>query len=183
MNNKYKVIALIGKAGSGKDTLLKNLIKNNKGWNEIISCTTRPPRENEENGNQYYFLSNEEFARKILNNEMLEAAVFNDWCYGTSYETLDINKINIGVFNPTGIETLLTIKNIELQVFYVRCSDKERLIRQLQREENPNIKEIFRRYKTDEEDFFDLEFNYTEIINETKQDLYECERTIMENIV
>ena len=181
--NKYKIVAIIGKAGSGKDSLLKNLIKNNKEWNEIISCTTRPPRDNEENGNQYYFLSNEEFAKKILNNEMLEAAVFNDWCYGTAYDALDINKINIGVFNPTGIETLLTLKDIDLQVFYLRCSDKERLIRQLNREDNPDIKEIFRRYKTDEEDFFDLEFDYIELINEKVSDLCECERTIVENIV
>ena len=181
--NKYKIVAIIGKAGSGKDSLLKNLIKNNKEWNEIISCTTRPPRDNEENGNQYYFLSNEEFAKKILNNEMLEAAVFNDWCYGTAYDALDINKINIGVFNPTGIETLLTLKDIDLQVFYLRCSDKERLIRQLNREKDPDINEMFRRYKTDEEDFFDLEFDYIEIVNEEIGDLYKCERTIMENIV
>ena len=102
---KYKIVAIIGKAGSGKDALLKNLIEHNKNWNEIISCTTRPPRDGEKDGNQYYFLSNEEFARKILNNEMLEAAVFNDWCYGTAYDALDLNTINIGVFNPTGIET------------------------------------------------------------------------------
>ena len=181
--SKYKIVAIIGKAGSGKDSLLKNLIKDNKGWNEIISCTTRPPRDNEKDGDQYYFLSNEEFAKKILNNEMLEAAVFNDWCYGTAYDALNINKINIGVFNPTGIETMLALKDIDLQVFYLRCSAKERLIRQLNREEDPNIEEIFRRYKTDEEDFFDLEFDYIELVNEELADLYKCERTIMENIV
>ena len=63
---KYKIVALIGKAGSGKDTLLQNLIDDNKGWNEIISCTTRPPREGEKNGVNYYFLSDEEFAAKVL---------------------------------------------------------------------------------------------------------------------
>lgn len=180
---KYKIVAIIGKAGSGKDTLLKNLVEHNKGWNEIISCTTRAPRDGEKDGDQYYFLSNEEFARKILNNEMLEAAVFNDWCYGTAYDALDLHKINIGVFNPTGIETMLSLKDIDLQVFYVRCSAKERLIRQLNREKDPDINEMFRRYKTDEEDFFNLEFDYIEIVNEEIGDLYKCERTIMENIV
>jgi len=37
---------------------------------------------------------------------MLEATIFNNWCYGTSIDNLDINAINIGVFNPEGIEIL-----------------------------------------------------------------------------
>ena len=42
--NKYRVIALIGKAGSGKDTILKRIVSIEKNINEIISCTTRPAR-------------------------------------------------------------------------------------------------------------------------------------------
>ena len=181
--NKYKIIALIGKAGSGKDTILRKLIDNNSALHEIISCTTRPPRDDEIDGKNYHFLSAEDFAHKLLNNELLEAAVFNEWCYGTAYDNLDINKVNVGVFNPTGIESLLYIPNIDLQVFYVRCSDKVRLLRQLNREEEPDIDEIFRRYKTDREDFFDLEFDYIELINETPQDLDSCIRTILENVL
>jgi hypothetical protein len=44
-------------------------------------------------------------------------------------------------------------------------------LRQLNREECPNVKEIVRRYKADEEDFCDLEFMYTEIENEDEEDL------------
>ena len=97
---------------------------------------------------------------------MLEAAVFNNWCYGTSFDSLRINDINIGVFNPTGIETMNSLKNVDLTVYYVRASDKTRLKRQLDREENPDIDEIIRRYHTDKEDFYDLDFNYIELINE-----------------
>lgn len=180
---KYKIIAIIGKAGSGKDTILHKVIQNNAGFHEIISCTTRPIRDNEADGINYHFLSNEEFTRKLLNNEFLEAAVFNDWCYGTAYDNLNIDKVNIGVFNPAGIETLLSIKNIDLTVFYVRCSDKRRLLRQLEREEDPDVEEIFRRYKTDLIDFFDLDFDYIELINEKQQDLDSCVRTILDNVV
>ena len=108
--NKYKIIALIGEAGSGKDTILKKLTNSNLAFHEIVSCTTRPPREGEVNGDNYYFISPEEFGCKILANEMLEAAVFNNWCYGTSFDSLRINDINIGVFNPTGIETMNSLK-------------------------------------------------------------------------
>jgi len=191
---KFKIIALIGKAGSGKDTLLQHLLKNNEAFNEIISCTTRPPREGEKDGFAYKFLTDEEFAARVIAGEMIEAAIFRDWVYGTPYDSLDIDKINVGVFNPSGIETMKWNKNIDLQVFYVVCSDKERLIRQLNRESEPDIDELFRRYQTDREDFFDLDFeleedffkadfNFIPIKNESPNDLQECVRTIMENIV
>ena len=49
--NKVKVIALFGKAGSGKDTILRALVKVDPDkFNEIVSCTTRPPREGEQEG-------------------------------------------------------------------------------------------------------------------------------------
>lgn len=191
---KFKIIALIGKAGSGKDTLLQELVKDNDGFNEIISCTTRPPRENEKDGFAYKFLTNDEFAAKVLRGEMVEAAVFREWVYGTSYDSLDENKINIGVFNPAGIETLMRDKRVDLQVFYITCSDKERLIRQLQRESNPDIDEIIRRYRTDEEDFVDLDlsleedwfkadFDFIPLKNEDYNDMLICKRTIIKNIV
>ena len=113
---------------------------------------------------------------------MLEAAVFNNWCYGTSFDSLRINDINIGVFNPTGVETMNSLKNVDLTVYYVRASDKTRLKRQLDREENPDIDEIIRRYHTDKEDFYDLDFNYIELINEKPGDIDVCVRTIMDNL-
>lgn len=179
---KYKIIAIIGKAGSGKDTILKQLVKSNLALHEIISCTTRPPREGEVDGDNYYFISVKDFTCKVLANEMLEAAVFNDWCYGTAFDNLRINDINVGVFNPTGIETMSSLKNVDLTVYYVRASDKTRLKRQLDREEDPDIDEIIRRYRTDKEDFYDLDFDYIELINEEPGDIDVCVRTILDNL-
>ena len=68
MSNKYSVIAIIGKSGSGKDTLLNKFFENFSRKNvlhKIISYTTRPPRENEVNGKDYFFVSKEEFAEEI----------------------------------------------------------------------------------------------------------------------
>ena len=104
---------------------------------------------------------------------MLEATVFNSWGYGTTINSLNENKINIGVFNPAGVESLMKDSRINLKVFYINTSDKERLIRQLGRESNPDIEEIFRRFKADTIDFSDLtDFNYTTINNEVKKDFY-----------
>ena len=130
-------------------------------FNEIISCTTRPMREGEKDGVNYYFLTAEEFAEKLFIGDMLEATVFNDWCYGTSLASLSEDKPNIGVFNPAGIYALMDDPNIELIVYRVCCSSKTRLLRQLNRENNPNVDEIIRRFMTDTKDFSDLGFSYT----------------------
>lgn len=168
----YKIIALIGEAGTGKDTIMQNILKKHPlTFNEIISCTTRPMREGEVEGVNYYYLTPEEFAHKVLNAEMLEATSFNDWFYGTSYDALRSNCLNIGVFNPDGIRAMQGMPGIDVVVFRISCSDKTRLLRQLNREENPNVDEIIRRYKTDKEDFYDLEFSYKEVKNENKEDL------------
>ena len=62
---KYKIIALIGEAGSGKDTILRSILKKGFSYHEIISCTTRPPREGEKEGVNYYYLTIEEFENKL----------------------------------------------------------------------------------------------------------------------
>lgn len=168
----YTIIALIGEAGTGKDTLMQRVLASRPGeFNEIISCTTRPPREGEVDGVNYFFIDPEEFAYKVLNYEMLEATNFNDWFYGTSYDTLRSDVLNIGVFNPDGIRAIEGRNDIDLKVFRITCSDKIRLLRQLNREENPNVDEIIRRYKTDKDDFCDLEFAYCEVENNDEKDL------------
>ena len=182
MMNKYKIIALIGESGSGKDTLLQSILSKNTNLNEIISSTTRPKREGEGEGVNYYYLTPEQFAYKVLNNEMIEATCFNDWFYGTTYEALRSDVHNIGVFNPAGIESLILDKNIDLTVYYIQATKKNRLLRQLNREENPNVDEIIRRYKTDTEDFLDLDFNYIPLVNNTPQDLENNVDFILGNI-
>lgn len=102
---------------------------------------------------------------------MAEFTVFNDWFYGTSYDSLSTTKINIGAFDPSAVRTLLENSQIELIIFRVRVSDKERLMRQLNREENPNCAEIARRFLADKQDFKDIDFPTVEIMNNSLTDL------------
>ena len=167
----YNVVALIGEAGSGKDTLMQRILARKPGYfNEIISCTTRPMREGEAEGVNYFYFTDEEFLKKVQNNEMLEFTNFNNWYYGTSCDSLSTDRINIGVFNPDGIRSLGNDPRINLTTFRISCLDKTRLLRQLNREENPNVDEIIRRYKADYEDFYDLEFEYQVLPNDTMED-------------
>ena len=112
---------------------------------------------------------------------MLEATVFNDWCYGTSIRNLDKNCLNIGVFNPEGVEILQSAKNVDIEVAYIIADDKVRLLRQLNREEHPNCDEIVRRFGTDKKDFSDIRINNIapnyRIYNNGEQDLDLLART------
>ena len=150
--SRYKVIAIVGEAGSGKDSLLQRLCKKIDG-NEIISYTTRPKRDYEKDGVNYYFVTVDEFAELINKDKMLEATVFNGWAYGTAIDSLKPNKINIGVFNPEGVEYLCENSNVDVLIIHCMCSPKTRLLRQLNREINPDINEIIRRFAADAKDF------------------------------
>ena len=175
----YKMVVFMGKAGAGKDSTMQQVLKLLAEKNiisevhEIVSCTSRPIRENEAHGVNYYYYHPDDFAMKIINDEMLEFTNFNNWWYGTSYDSVRSDGIvNIGVFNPSGVRQLLDRPDCDVTVYWVTTSDKQRLYRQLSREENPDVKEIIRRFNADEEDFADIDFDYTEVVNETFDDFY-----------
>lgn len=154
---KYKIIALVGESGVGKDRILNSLSSLPYKWNKIVSCTTRPKRSYEKEGINYHFVDDDYFA----NNLFIETANFNGWKYGTSEEHLSSEVVNVGVFNPTGIRSLANDPSIEELVIYrIKTNPEERLLRQLERDADVNIKEVVRRYRTDKEDFqkFDKEF-------------------------
>lgn len=164
---KYKIVAIMGKAGAGKDSILNMLFDKkiaDDNCFKIVSCTSRPPREGEIDGINYHFLTADDFTQQVLNGEMIEATIFRDWCYGTSFRNLNKDKINIGVYNPEGVELIAGNNDIDTLIIYIVAPDKVRLIRQLNREENPDVKEIIRRYSTDENDFSLVEENFSPII-------------------
>lgn len=171
--DKYKIVALFGEAGSGKDYIQKKIIETDFGkenLSEIISCTTRPPREGEIDGVHYHFIPTAaEFFNWYNLSRWIEFTSFRNWWYGTSIEHLNKNKINIGVFNIKGINQILEDEEIDCLPIRICCYDKIRLIRQLNREVIPDCMEICRRFQTDYKDFSNIPFEYKGVLNHTNE--------------
>lgn len=82
--NKGKILVFSAPSGSGKTTLVNYLMSELPDIAFSVSATTRPPRGMEQNGVEYYFLSLEEFKRRVENEEFLEwQEVYPGRCYGT----------------------------------------------------------------------------------------------------
>lgn len=149
--NDYKFIAIIGKSGSGKNTL-QNILVEHYGGNAVKKSTTRPRRQNESLDSND-FLTIEEFTQKMLHNNFIEATTFNNWFYGTDINNLSIEKPNFGIVDPTGLDIILQDNRLQVLTIYIDVSDKNLLLRQLLREDNPNCDEIVRRFQADKKDF------------------------------
>ena len=93
------LVILAAPSGTGKSTICKRLIKNNKNWNFSISATTRKPREGEVDDKDYKFISNTEFEHFVKFGDFLEWEIVHGNKYGTLWSSLeeafDNNKVMI----------------------------------------------------------------------------------------
>lgn len=80
---KHVLMAVSGPSGVGKGTIVKTLLQRREDVVESVSCTTRAPREGEIHGKHYFFLSKEEFERRIAEEDFLEYDEHFGNYYGT----------------------------------------------------------------------------------------------------
>lgn len=125
--SKYKVLAIIGKSGAGKDYIMRQLFSLDhpiieKKCRPAISSTTRPQRENEADGREYHFMSS-------IETSLIGQVSFRGWEYGINEKDLDLDKINIGIFDPVRVQIMAEDDRVDLKVVEVCASDKIRLMR------------------------------------------------------
>ena len=80
---KGKLVVVSGPSGVGKGTIVKTLVSRRNDVVESVSCTTRAPRKGEIHGREYYFLTKEEFLKRIKENDFLEYDEHFGNYYGT----------------------------------------------------------------------------------------------------
>ncbi len=86
---KGELFILSSPAGGGKTTIASLLIKEVPNLKRVITCTTRKPRKGERDGVDYYFLTKEEFEKRIKEGSFLEYAVVHGNYYGTPKEEVE----------------------------------------------------------------------------------------------
>ncbi len=89
MKRKGILIVVSGFSGAGKGTLMKQLVHSYDNYALSVSMTTRDPRPGETEGKEYFFVSKEEFEKKIEENGLIEYAAYCDNYYGTPREYVE----------------------------------------------------------------------------------------------
>ena len=127
-----KIIVLCGYQGSGKDYLASELKK--RGFDFIISHTTRPMRPNESEENPYYFTTKEKFLKMIENDEILEYRTYNTlvnnipdtWYYGVHKQAVKDDRTYVVVLDKLGLIEFKKEFKDRVVSFYIDTSDSNR---------------------------------------------------------
>ncbi len=159
-----KMVYLMGKSSTGKDTVYRELLKSDKfDFQKIVLYTTRPIRAGEKNGREYFFTDEEGYCVLEAEGKVIEARAYHTYHGLWRYFTVDDGKIDLENHDYLVIGTLESyVKTAEyfgkekVIPVLLTVDDGVRLQRALDRErrqENPKYQELCRRYLADEEDF------------------------------
>lgn len=158
-----KIYCVMGKSSSGKDTVYKKLKEQYKEFRLIVPYTTRPIREGEKDGVEYYFVDPEQFRAMKEDGKVIESRSYNTKCGIWTYFTADDGQIDLSAADYLLIGTLVSYQALReyfgeeaIVPVYLEVEDGLRLARALERErrqEKPKYAEMCRRFLADEEDF------------------------------
>lgn len=145
------LIVISGPSGAGKDTVVQHMKECGLPFHFVVTATTRPRRENEIHGKDYFFVSKEEFARMIEDNELIEyAIVYGDYKGIPKQqvrEALASGKDVVMRLDVQGAESVRKLAPDALLIFVTTESEQE-LIRRLKMRKTETSEELALRIAT-----------------------------------
>ncbi len=159
-----KIFYVMGKSSSGKDTIFRRLFDDmDLGLKTITGYTTRPMRQGEVNGREYYFVNEKELAKLTAEGKVIEQRAYETIHGMWYYFTVNDENVNLKTDNYILIGTLESYAKVNTYYgddivvpIYIEVEDGERLLRAAAREksqENPRYTELCRRFIADSLDF------------------------------
>ena len=158
-----KIYYVMGKSSSGKDTIYKMLLERHPQFHTVVPYTTRPIREGERDGVEYFFVDAEELHEMQEAEKIIEMRAYNTKCGIWTYFTADDGQIDLDRYDYLMIGTLVSYRALReyfgeerLVPIYIEVEDGLRLSRALERERRqaePKYAEMCRRFLADTEDF------------------------------
>lgn len=124
------MIVLSGASASGKTEVAKELAKT-YGIIKVITTTTRKMRVGEVNGQDYFFISEEEFKNRIKNNEFIEYTKYNNNYYGSTKDQINSDKCL--VIDPSGLKAYAALNNEYIVIFFLESTPETRYKRMILR--------------------------------------------------
>lgn len=190
-----KIFYLMGKSSSGKDTMFKKLIEDKAlGLKTIVGYTTRPMREGERDGVEYFFVDEEKMLSLEAEGKVIERRSYNTVHGIWSYFTVDDGQVDLESDDKYlligTLESYEKVRNYygkeNLIPLYISVDDGLRLQRALDRErqqDNPKYAEMCRRFLADEADFSKENIDRCEItVSYENVDLESCYKLICDRI-
>ena len=159
-----KLYYVMGKSATGKNSIYKGLVSNCTYLKEIVPYTTRPMRSGEVDGKDYNFITDSDIEGYKKAGKLIESRVYDTVMGKWTYTTIDDGQIE---FDKDSISIGTLEAYVKLREYYgkkniipiyIDLEPRLRLIRAMRREayqENPDYKELCRRFLADEEDFSD----------------------------
>lgn len=189
-----KIFCLMGKSSCGKDTIYKKILSDaSLPLKTLIPYTTRPARDEETNGVEYYFLTDEEQKQLALQGKIIELRAYHTVHGVWKYFTVNDHQLNLEHHHYLIIGTLESYLKLReyfgadsLVPLYIELEDGERLQRALNRERiqsHPKYQELCRRFLADDQDFSRENLAQADIrISFVNDDLNCCIRKIISYI-
>jgi guanylate kinase len=152
-----KVVVITAPSGAGKSSIVRKLLQHNPELAFSVSCTTRQKREGESEGEHYYFISTDEFRKKIQNNEFAEyEEVYPGKLYGTLKSEIEriwsLRKVAIFDIDVKGALSLKKQFGADCLTIFIEPPSKESLINRLKNRATEDAKSLKARIARSEEE-------------------------------
>lgn len=179
--DKGLLVVLSSPSGGGKTTVINKLKSEECDFQYSISMTTRPPRNGEQNGRDYWFVNEKEFQRKIKNDALIEFEKVHDWYYGTPrqpiIEWLEQGQVVLLDLDVFGALQLKNQFDSETLLIFIKPPNEQVLLKRLKNRSTESSAQISKRLervpkemdKAEEFDEIVINDDLNKTINKVKQ--------------